>query len=202
MMGGGLCWLDYDNDGWMDLFAVNSYTDANAAEWLKRGGFPRSALYRNAKGRFVDVSRASHANLAVRGNGCVAADFNGDGFTDLYVSTAVDDKLLWNDGDGTFTQGARPAGVVSFGWHTGAAVADVNGDGRPDLFVAGYTNPNAPIPELRLRLPDEPRGRARPALPQPGERPERACAVPRGRHPGRARAFALRARPRRSLHAT
>jgi hypothetical protein len=115
MMGGGLCWLDYDNDGWMDLFAVNSYTDANAAEWLKRGGFPRSALYRNVKGKFVDVSRTSHANLAVRGNGCVAADFNGDGFTDLYISTSVDDKLLWNNGDGTFTQGARPASSRSAG---------------------------------------------------------------------------------------
>ena len=51
MMGGGLCWLDYDNDGWMDLFAVNSYTDENAAEWLKRGGFPRSALVQERQGQ-------------------------------------------------------------------------------------------------------------------------------------------------------
>lgn len=145
MMGGGLCWLDYNNDGWMDLFAVNSYTDDNAAQWLAHGGFPRSALFKNVKGRFVDVSRRSQANLAVRGNGCVAADFNGDGYTDLFISTAVDDKLLWNNGNGTFSEGARAAGVVSFGWHTGAAVADVNGDGRPDLFVAGYTNQRAPI---------------------------------------------------------
>ena len=80
MMGGGVCWLDYNNDGWMDLYAVNSYADANIAEWLKHGGFPRSALYENRKGRFVDVSRRSRADLAVRGSGCVAADFNGDGF--------------------------------------------------------------------------------------------------------------------------
>ena len=153
MMGGGVCWLDYNNDGWMDLFAVNSYADANVPQWLKHGGFPRSALYENVKGRFVDVSRRSGADLAVRGSGCVAADFNGDGFTDLYVSTAVDDKLLWNNGDGTFSEGARAAGVVSFGWHTGAAVADVNGDGLPDLFVAGYTNPNVPIPNSVAGFP-------------------------------------------------
>jgi hypothetical protein len=145
MMGGGVCWLDYNDDGWMDLFAVNSYADANSPQWLEHGGYPRSALYENVKGTFVNVSRKSGADLAVRGSGCVAGDFNGDGFTDLYVSTATDDKLLWNNGDGTFSEGARTAGIVSFGWHAGAAVADVNGDGRPDLFVAGYTDPNAPI---------------------------------------------------------
>ena len=59
MMGGGVCWLDYNNDGWMDLFAVNSYNDANVPQWLKHGGFPRSALYENVKGRFVNVSRRS-----------------------------------------------------------------------------------------------------------------------------------------------
>jgi len=75
----------------------------------------------------------------------VAADFNGDGHTDLLVTTASYDKLLWNNGDGTFTEGAKAAGVDSFGWHSGAAVADVNGDGRPDLFVAGYTDLNTPV---------------------------------------------------------
>ncbi len=82
----------------------------------------------------------------MRANGCVAADFDGDGRTDLYVTAAGYDALLWNDGDGTFTEGARAAGIADFGWHAGAAVADVNGDGRQDLFVAGYTDLNAPIP--------------------------------------------------------
>jgi hypothetical protein len=91
------------------------------------------------------VSKATHTGLPVRGEGCVAADLNGDGRTDLFVTTATNDVLLWNDGDGTFTEGARKAGVVSFGWHSGAAVSDVNGDGRPDLFVAGYSNMEAPI---------------------------------------------------------
>ena len=146
MMGGGLCWLDYNNDGWLDLFVVNDYSDADIGAWNGRGGLPRSALFRNDHGHFANVTARSGAGLRVRGQGCVAADLNGDGYTDLYVTTAADDKLLWNNGDGTFTEGARSSGVVSFGWHSGAAVGDVNGDGRPDLFVAGYTEANAPIP--------------------------------------------------------
>jgi len=147
MMGGGLCWLDYNNDGWLDLFVVNSYTDANAESWKTRGGLPRSALFENVHGHFADVSGRSHANVAVQGNGCVAADLNGDGYADLLVTTNNYNVLLWNNGDGTFTNGTHAAGVDAFGtygWHTGAAVADVNGDARPDVFVSGYANTNAP----------------------------------------------------------
>jgi hypothetical protein len=158
MMGGGLCWLDYNNDVWMDLFVVNSYANSDIGLWQSHGGLPRSALFRNVRGRFVDVSTRSGANLATRGNGCVAADFNGDGYTDLYVTSAVDDALLWNNGDGTFSEGARAAGIASFGWHAGAAVADVNRDGRPDLFVAGYTDMNAPLPTSQAGFPTNHQG--------------------------------------------
>src|SRR5437899_5608696 len=106
MTGGGLCALDYNNDGWVDLFVVNSYSQADVARWHKHGGLPRSALFRNRKGHFTNVGRRSRADLAVRGEGCVAADFNGDGYTDLYITTAGYDKLLWNNGDGTLTEGA------------------------------------------------------------------------------------------------
>ncbi len=152
-MGGGLCWLDYDGDGWLDLFVVNSFGEGDIGAYSARGGLPRTALFHNVHGRFVDVSARSGAGRAVRGEGCVAADFNGDGRTDLYVTTAQSDELLWNDGDGTFTEGARSHGVVSFGWHAGAAVADVNGDGRPDLFVAGYTEQNGAIPTSTAGFP-------------------------------------------------
>ena len=146
MMGGGLCWLDYNNDGWLDLFVVNSYADNNLPYWNDHGGLPPSALFENVHGHFVNVTKPSHAGLRIKGEGCVAADLNGDGHTDLYITAGTDDALLWNNGDGTFTEGARKAGVVSFGWHSGTTVADVNGDGRPDLLVAGYADMQHPIP--------------------------------------------------------
>jgi hypothetical protein len=145
MMGGGVCWIDIDNDGWLDLFAVNSYSDLDAGYWTTHGGLPRSGLFHNADGEFTDVTRTSGAGVQIRGNGCVAADLNGDGFTDLYVTAVGYDALLWNDGKGHFTDGARAAGMTSWGWHAGAAVGDVNGDGRPDLFVSGYTDLNARV---------------------------------------------------------
>jgi ASPIC and UnbV/FG-GAP-like repeat len=146
MMGGGVCWLDYDEDGWLDLFVVNSYAEQEANRWQEAGGLPETALFRNDEGEFVDVSAESGANLAVRGNGCVAADLDLDGHTDLYVTTSRANALLWNEGDGSFTEGAVQAGVPAYGWRTGAAVGDVNGDGWPDLFVAGYADLNNPNP--------------------------------------------------------
>ena len=83
------------------------------------------------RGKFVDASRGSGADLPLRGSGCVAADFDLDGNTDLFVTTtgynvSTDgyDALLWGHGDGTFTEGARAAGINTPGWHAGAAVGD------------------------------------------------------------------------------
>jgi hypothetical protein len=140
MMGSGVCWLDYDDDGWLDLFVVNSYALSETQRWEDQGGLPRSALFHNVEGRFVDVSAGSGADLAMRGVGCVAADFDLDGMTDLYVTGATVGALLWNEGDGTFTEGAEAAEVQAFGWYAGAAVGDVDGNGWPDLFLAGYAN--------------------------------------------------------------
>jgi Na+-translocating ferredoxin:NAD+ oxidoreductase RnfD subunit len=146
MMGGGVCWLDYNGDGWQDLFAVNSYASEDTARWEAHGGLPRTQLFENRHGRFRNVTTKAHAGLQVQGDGCAAADLNGDGRPDLIVTTTNGIKLLWNNGNGTFSEGARTAGIAASGWYTGVAVADVNGDGRPDVFVAGYTRPYDSVP--------------------------------------------------------
>lgn len=153
MMGGGVCWIDYDDDGWLDLFVVDSYAEEETGRWEDEGGLPRSALFHNERGRFVDVSAGSGVDLPLRGTGCVAADLDLDGFTDLYVTSATTGALLWNRGNGTFSEGARAASVAPSGWYAGAAVGDVNGDGLPDLFLAGYADLNYPIPEATQGFP-------------------------------------------------
>jgi Na+-translocating ferredoxin:NAD+ oxidoreductase RnfD subunit len=143
MMGGGVCWLDANGDGRLDLFAVNGYDDPHFASYKR---VPQSTLYLNMGGnKFVPSF-----GIRVKGEGCVAGDLDGDGRPDLVITTATDDVLLWNEGDGRFREAPASSGFHSFMWHAGAAIADVNGDGRPDLYLAGYTNINAPI-ESSLR---------------------------------------------------
>ena len=198
MTGGGLCAIDYNNDGWLDLFVVNSYSEADIGRWHTHGGLPRTTLFRNKGGRFTNVSRRSKADLAVRGQGCVAADFNGDGRTDLFVTTAGYDKLLWNNGNGTFTEGARAAGIRAYGWHTGAAVGDVNGDGRrpPRRWLHRRQRPRS---RLHRRLPQQRRRHARPPLSERGPRQARPLEVPGGRGAGRPRVGPLRSQPGRRV---
>ncbi len=154
MMGGGLCWLDYDNDGWQDLYVVNSYATAEAGQHEKNGGLPTNALFHNEGGTFTDVSVASGTDLAVRGNGCVSADFDQDGWVDIYVTTSRVNLLLQNNGDGSFTEIGVAAGVDAYGWQTAANVGDINNDGLPDLFTAGYVDINNMIVDSDMGFPN------------------------------------------------
>jgi hypothetical protein len=148
MMGGGLCWIDYDRDGWLDLYAVNTWSNGEWGRWREQGELPASRLFRNDAGRFVDVSDETGARVETRGNGCLAADLDDDGWTDLFITTDRDDVLLWNDGGERFVDDTTlevPSGAATYGWHSGAAAGDVDGNGWPDLYVAGYADVNRPI---------------------------------------------------------
>lgn len=161
MMGAGLCWLDYDKDGWLDLYLVNSYAEDEEDYLRESDGLPRNALYRNTGGSFVNVSEETGTGLTMRGNGCVAADFNLDGWVDLHITADGPNVLLWNNGDGTFDEGAEAAGIATPEWNSAAAVGDLNGDGWPDLFVGSYIdldyevpNPVGAFPQDYYGLPD------------------------------------------------
>jgi hypothetical protein len=158
MTGGGLCWLDYDGDGWLDLFVVNGHSRDERDEWEARGGLPTTRLFRNRAGRFEDVTEETGAGVALRGQGCVASDLDLDGRTDLYVTGADRSTLLWNDGE-DFTEADEDSGVRVFGWHTGAAVGDLDGNGSPDLVVSGYVDEATRIPEAELGFPNTHAGR-------------------------------------------
>ena len=155
MMGGGLCWLDFDNDGWLDLYVVNSYSENEAGLWdVEVGKRPINRLFKNNQGQFVDVSESSGTGINMRGMGCVAADFDNNGFADIYITTSRLNVLFWNNGDGTFTEGAKLAEVNAYGWQSAVSVGDINQDGWLDMFVAGYVNMIRPITSATMGFPN------------------------------------------------
>ena len=132
--GNGAAFLDYDNDGDMDILIVNGSTLEN----YKKGGDPMIALYKNNGGTFVDVTR--EAGLVKRGWGmgvCVG-DFNNDGYPDFYLTAYGPNVLFRNNGDGTFSDVTASAGVADTHWSTNCAFGDYDRDGHLDLYVANY----------------------------------------------------------------
>lgn len=136
-VGSGCAFVDFDNDGLLDIFLVNGWS---LEENPKRVGVKgRNALYRNlGQGRFEDVTEKSAVGGAEWGCGVCAADFDNDGLIDLYVTNFGPNRLYRNLGNGTFEEIAEKAGVTTAGWSAGAAFFDADGDGWLDLYVAKY----------------------------------------------------------------
>jgi hypothetical protein len=136
-IGPGCAFLDYDNDGWMDIYLVNSgpcdfYTPAKPLS---------NALYRNNRdGTFTDVTAKAGVGGNAYGMGVAVGDYNGDGFPDLYVTQYPRSILYRNNGDGTFTDVTEKAGVAAPGWSSSAVWFDYDNDGRLDLFVCRFGN--------------------------------------------------------------
>jgi hypothetical protein len=134
--GAGVALLDYDNDGWLDIYVVNGSTykalDGKEAP-------PQAALFHNNHdGTFTNVAAQAGVTNDRWGFGVVVGDFDNDGWPDIYVTNFGKNRLYHNNHDGTFTDVAEKAGVALGTWSTGATFGDYDGDGRLDLFVAGY----------------------------------------------------------------
>jgi len=133
--GGGLAALDFDNDGWMDLV----FAQGSTVERARAGTSPRPALFRNrGDGTFEDVTARAGLTHRGWGMGVAAADYDNDGWPDLYMTYLGPDVLYRNKGDGTFEDVTARAGIVASGWSASAAFGDVDRDGDLDLYVTGY----------------------------------------------------------------
>jgi len=133
--GGGVAWIDYNRDGYPDLFLVNGTT----YEHWRKGDSPRSHLFRNnGDGTFTDVSEHSGLNHTGWGMGVCVGDYDNDGFEDLYVTYYGGNVLYHNNGDGTFTDVTQRTGTRGHGWGMGCGFGDYDNDGHLDLYVANY----------------------------------------------------------------
>jgi len=134
--GSGVALLDYDNDGWLDIYLLNGSTVAT----LKGKEEPPRAmlLHNNHDGTFTDVTDKAGVANERWGFGVAVSDYDNDGWPDIYVSNFGKNRLYHNNHDGTFTDVADKAGVTLGGWSTGATWGDYDHDGRLDLFVPGY----------------------------------------------------------------
>ena len=136
--GSGVALLDYDNDGWLDIYLVNGST-FNALDGKEEP--PHAALFHNNHdGTFTNVASKAGVTNDRWGFGVTVGDFDNDGWPDIFVANWGKNRLYHNNHDGTFTDVAEKAGVALGGWSSGASWGDYDGDGRLDLFVAGYVH--------------------------------------------------------------
>ena len=134
-LGPGCAFLDYDNDGWMDIYLVNS----GPSDFFQPQQPIRNALYKNNRdGTFTDVTERAGVPGGTFGMGVAVGDFNNDGYPDIFVTACGRSLLYRNNGDGTFTDVTVKAGLEINGWTTSAVWFDYDNDGRLDLFVCSF----------------------------------------------------------------
>ena len=135
-MSGGVVIVDYDRDGWPDIF----FTNAPTVEMTLKGQTANGALFHNNHdGTFTDVTAKAKLH-ACFGMGGAVGDFNNDGWPDIYETCLGGNVLYRNNGDGTFTDVSKQAGVADGRWSAGAAFGDYDGDGFVDLMVTNYVD--------------------------------------------------------------
>ena len=133
--GPGCAFVDYDNDGWMDIYLVNS----GPCDFFTPKRPLRNALYHNNRdGTFTDVTEKAGVSGGGFGMGVAAGDYDNDGYPDLYVTQYGRSILYHNNGDGTFTDMTEKAGVGVKGWASSAVWFDYDNDGKLDLFVGQF----------------------------------------------------------------
>ena len=136
--GSGVALLDYDNDGWLDIYLVNGST-FDALDGKEEP--PHAALFHNNHdGTFTDVTAKAGVANDRWGYGVSVADYDNDGWPDIFVANYGKNRLYHNNHDGTFTDVAEKAGVALGNWSSGSAWGDYDGDGRLDLYVSGYVH--------------------------------------------------------------
>ena len=133
-IGGGIGWLDFDLDGRLDLYCVQG----GPSDAVERESNPSDELFRQYEDRFLTVSDVAGVKDRKFGDGIAVADFDGDGFHDVYVTNVGRDTLYHNNGDGTFSDVTVASNVVNHLWAASAAWSDVNADGLLDLYVCNY----------------------------------------------------------------
>jgi hypothetical protein len=134
-LGPGCAILDYDNDGWMDIYLVNS----GPSEFYVPPHPLRNALFKNNRdGTFTDVTAKAGVPGGTFGMGVAVGDYNNDGFPDIFVTACGRALLYRNNGDGTFSEVSKQSGIEISGWTTSAVWLDFDNDGRLDLFVCSF----------------------------------------------------------------
>jgi tetratricopeptide (TPR) repeat protein len=133
VFGGGLAILDFDGDGWPDIYCAQGASESDG-----ESASHRDRMFRNVQGAFVDVTTAAGLGDEGFSHGAAVGDFNNDGFADLLVAGVGENRLYRNNGDGTFEDVTASAGIAGSRWTMSCVLADLNGDSLPDIYEVNY----------------------------------------------------------------